>query len=239
MQESPIPYYVIEFLSEEWITWSAFSLIFIVTPLVFAKYLNSSQKKYLLYIMSVLLIIEYTGENLKNILNGFWNIQYNLPIHLCGISTLICCFLPFIKKQKKWFEFVYYTGILGGLMSILTPQINQFDGQLNEYVNYYSSHSLIILIPLYMYMYQGAQLTRLSWLRLFFYLNLLVIIVMPLNFIIGSNYMYLSELPGVDNPLIIGEWPYYILFWELFVVLLAYLRYVITKRRIALYGPLQ
>jgi uncharacterized membrane protein YwaF len=119
-------------------------------------------------------------------------------------------------------------------MSILTPQINQFDGQLNEYVNYYSSHSLIILIPLYMYMYQGAQLTRLSWLRLFFYLNLLVIIVMPLNFIIGSNYMYLSELPGVDNPLIIGEWPYYILFWELFVILLAYFLYVITKRRIAL-----
>ena len=34
-------------------------------------------------------------------------------------------------------------------MAILTPQINQFDGQLSEYVNYYSSHSLIILIPLY------------------------------------------------------------------------------------------
>ena len=66
MQESPIPYYVVEFLSEEWITWSTFSLIFIATPLVFAKYLNASQKKYLLYIMSVLLIIEYTGENLKN-----------------------------------------------------------------------------------------------------------------------------------------------------------------------------
>ena len=150
------------------------------------------------------------------------------------MSTVICCFLPFIKKQKKWFELVYYTGILGGLMAILTPQINQFDGQLSEYVNYYSSHSLIILIPLYMYMYQGAQLTKLSWLRLFFYLNLLVIIVMPINFIIGSNYMYLNELPGVDNPLIIGEWPYYILFWELFVMLLAYLLYVITKRRIAL-----
>ena len=67
--------YVIEFLSDEWITWTAFSIIFIATPLFFAKYLNASQKKYLLYIMSVLLIIEYTGENLKNILNGFWNIQ--------------------------------------------------------------------------------------------------------------------------------------------------------------------
>ena len=76
------------------------------------------------------------------------------------MSTVICCFLPFIKKQKKWFEFVYYTGILGGLMAILTPQINQFDGQLSEYVNYYSSHSLIILIPLYMYMYQGELIMR-------------------------------------------------------------------------------
>jgi len=234
MQENPIPYYVVEFLSEEWITWSTFSVIFIATPLFFAKYLNVSQKKYLLYVMSVLLMIEYTGENLKNILNGFWNIQYNLPLHLCSMSTVICCFLPFIKKQKKWFEFVYYTGILGGLMSILTPQINQFDGQLSEYINYYSSHSLIILIPLYMYVYQGAQLTKLSWLRLFFNISLLVIILMPINFIIGSNYMYVAELPGVDNPLLIGGWPYYILFGLLFVLLLAYLLYVITKRRIIL-----
>ena len=44
MQEYPIPYYVVEFLSEEWIIWSTFSLIFIVTPLFFAKYLNSSKK---------------------------------------------------------------------------------------------------------------------------------------------------------------------------------------------------
>ena len=234
MQEYPIPYYVVEFLSEEWITWSTFSVIFIATPLFFAKYLNVSQKKYLLYIMSVLLMIEYTGENLKNILNGFWNIQYNLPLHLCSMSTVICCFLPFIKKQKKWFEFVYYTGILGGLMAILTPQINQFDGELSEYINYYSSHSLIILIPLYMYMHQGVQLTRLSWLRLFFNMTILVIIIMPINFIIGSNYMYVAELPGVDNPLLIGGWPYYILFGLVFVLLLAYLLYIITKRRIIL-----
>ena len=234
MQEYPIPYYVVEFLSEEWITWSTFSVIFIATPLFFAKYLNVAQKKYLLYIMSVLLMIEYTGENLKNILNGFWNIQYNLPLHLCSMSTVICCFLPFIKKQKKWFEFVYYTGILGGLMAILTPQINQFDGQLSEYINYYSSHSLIILIPLYMYMHQGFQLTRLSWLRLFFNMTILVIIIMPINFIIGSNYMYVAELPGVENPLLIGGWPYYILFGLLFVLILAYLLYAITKRRIIL-----
>ena len=234
MQEYPIPYYVVEFLSEEWITWSTFSVIFIATPLFFAQYLNVSQKKYLLYIMSVLLMIEYTGENLKNILNGFWNIQYNLPLHLCSMSTVICCFLPFIKKQKKWFEFVYYTGILGGLMAILTPQINQFDGELSEYINYYSSHSLIILIPLYMYMHQGVQLTRLSWLRLFFNMTILVIIIMPINFIIGSNYMYVAELPGVDNPLLIGGWPYYILFGLLFVLILAYLLYAITKRRIIL-----
>ena len=119
-------------------------------------------------------------------------------------------------------------------MAILTPQINQFDGQLSEYINYYSSHSLIILIPLYMYMHQGFQLTRLSWLRLFFNMTILVIIIMPINFIIGSNYMYVAELPGVENPLLIGGWPYYILFGLLFVLILAYLLYAITKRRIIL-----
>ena len=83
-------------------------------------------------------------------------------------------------------------------------------------------------------MYQGAQLTRLSWLRLFFNMTILVILVMPINFIIGSNYMYVAELPGVDNPLLIGGWSYYILFGLVFVLLLAYLLYIITKRRIIL-----
>ena len=36
----------------------------------------------------------------------------------------------------------------------------------------------------------------------------------PVGFICwltGGNYMYLREIPNVDNPLLFGEWPFYML----------------------------
>ena len=49
---------------------------------------------------------------------------------------------------------------------------------------------------------------------------------MPLNFKIGSNYMYLVEAPDIKNPLIFGEWPFYIINWEFFILILFYLSYL-------------
>ena len=41
--------------------------------------------------------------------------------------------------------------------------------------------------------------------------------------------MYLARPPQVDNPLVVGEWPYYVIWFEVFVVLLLILLYNLTK----------
>ena len=234
MQESPIPIYVVEFMSQEWITWSLFSLVFISTPLILARFLNKSQKRMISYIMGGLLIIDFFTENFGYIAAGTWDIQYNLPIQLCGISSLICCVLPFIKKKKKLFEFVYYTGIIGGVMAILTPQMNYFDGTIRYYLNFYVSHSLIIALPIFMFLHLDMKLPRLSWFKLWINLNILMAIIMPINFLLDSNYMYVNAPPEVDNPLVIGDWPYYIFLWEIFILIIAYMVYSISRRRLVL-----
>ena len=234
MQESPIPIYVVEFMSQEWITWSLFSLVFISIPLILARFLNKSQKIMISYIMGGLLIIDFFAENIGYIASGTWDIQYNLPIQLCGISSLICCVLPFIKKKKKLFEFVYYTGIIGGVMAILTPQMNYFDGTIRYYLNFYVSHSLIIALPIFMFLHLDMKLPRLSWFKLWINLNILMAIIMPINFLLGSNYMYVNAPPEVENPLVIGDWPYYILLWEIFILIIAYMVYSISRRKLVL-----
>ena len=234
MQESPIPIYVVEFMSQEWITWSLFSLLFISTPLILARFLNKSQKRMISYIMGGLLIIDFFTENIGYIAAGTWDIQYNPPIQLCGISSLICCVLPFIKKKKKLFEFVYYTGIIGGVMAILTPQMNYFDGTIRYYLNFYVSHSLIIALPIFMFLHLDMKLPRLSWFKLWINLNILMAIIMPINFLLDSNYMYVNAPPEVDNPLVIGDWPYYIFLWEIFILIIAYMVYSISRRRLVL-----
>lgn len=234
MQDSPIPIYVVEFMSQEWITWSLFSLVFISTPLILARFLNKSQKRMISYIMGGLLILDFITENAGYISSGTWDLQYNLPIQLCGISSLICCILPFIKKKKKLFEFVYYTGIIGGVMAILTPQMNYFDGTIRYYLNFYVSHSLIIALPIFMFLHLDMKLPRLSWFKLWINLNILMAIIMPINFLIGSNYMYVNAPPEVDNPLVIGDWPYYIFLWEVFILIIAYMVYSISRRKLVL-----
>jgi|TARA_A200000113_G_scaffold166225_1_gene150862 uncharacterized membrane protein YwaF len=44
--------------------------------------------------------------------------------------------------------------------------------------------------------------------------------------------MYVNAAPEVSNPLVIGEWPYYLLIWEPLVMIIAYLIYAISRRKI-------
>lgn len=234
MEENPIPIYVIEFMTDEWKTWTLFSLLFISVPLILARFLNRRQKIQVTYLIGAIMILDFITENGGYIMSGTWDIQYNLPIQLCGISSLICCVLPFIKKKDKLFQFVYYTGVIGGIMAILTPQMNYFDGSLRYYLNYYVSHSLIIVLPIFMFLHLDLKLPKFSWFKIWIHLNILMAIIMPINFLLDSNYMYVNEPPEVSNPLVIGEWPYYLLIWEPLVMIIAYLIYAISKRKIVL-----
>ena len=223
--------HVIEFLSSEWIRNTSFTVLIILLYLLIGKFLKTNEKLKFAKIISIILIITTLTGHSRNIINGYWNISENLPLQLCGISNLIGCFILFIPKNKTLFEFFYYAGIIGAIQAFLTPQINNFDGTNYEYVEYYISHGGILLLPIYMINNLGYKLRKFSWLKVLIYLNILLIFIMPLNFKINSNYMYLAYPPNVDNPLIIGEWPYYIMYWEIIIVIFTYTLYVISTRK--------
>lgn len=223
--------YVIEFLSSEWIRNTSFAVLVILLYLLIGKFLKTNDNLKFAKIISIILIITTITGHSRNIINGYWNISENLPLQLCGISNLIGCFILFIPKNKTLFEFFYYAGIIGAIQAFLTPQINNFDGTNYEYIEYYISHGGILLLPIYMFNNLGYKLRKFSWLKVLIYLNILLIFIMPLNFKINSNYMYLAYPPNVDNPLIIGEWPYYIMCWEIIIVIFSYTLYVISTRK--------
>ncbi len=223
--------YVIEFLSSEWIRNTSFAVLIILLYLLLGKFLKTKDKLKFAKIISIILIITTITGHSRNIINGYWNISENLPLQLCGISNLIACLILFIPKNKTLFEFFYFAGIIGAIQAFLTPQINNFDGTNYEYVEYYISHGGILLLPIYMFNNLGYELRKFSWLKVLIYLNILLIFIMPLNFKINSNYMYLAYPPNVDNPLIIGEWPYYIIYWEIIIVIFTYTLYVISTRK--------
>ena len=227
--------YIIEVFSGEWIRNTALTILFIITYLFLGKFLGNKNKLIFAKAISVVLIfITITGHT-RNIINGYWNPVDNIPLHLCSISNFIACFIlfvPKISKESKFFEFLYYAGIIGAFQAFFTPQINNFDGSNYEYIEWYLSHIGIMLLPIYMLKNLGFRLTKFSWLRVVLYLNILLIIVMPINYFVGSNYMYVNGKPEVNNPLIIGEWPIYIFFWEIIIIIFTYTLYVMSTKKL-------
>ena len=36
----------------------------------------------------------------------------------------------------------------------------------------------------------------------------------------GGNYMYLARIPNVENPIVFGEWPFYLIYLNIIGVIL-------------------
>lgn len=207
-------------MSNEWIVNNCAVVVVIISFLIVGRSLSLKSNTKVTYLMGAILFFSSIVTPLRTAFNGHWNIVTDLPLHLCGMSGLICSFLPFMKRKQFLFDFVFYSGIIGGIMSVLTPQINAYDGSQLLYIEYYVRHVLILLMPLYMFKNLNIKPSKHSYFKSFLILNILIVIIMPLNFYLGSNYMYLSEPPQVNNPLLIGKWPYYLLWLELFVFVL-------------------
>ncbi len=218
-------------MSDEWIVNNIAVLVVIIFILGLGRFLSSQNNIRVTYLMGVILFFTSVVTPLRTAINGHWNVVTDLPFHLCGISGLICSFLPFLKRKQALYDFVFYTGVIGGIMSVLTPQMNGYDGSDFAYLEYYIRHVLIFLLPLYMLQNLNIRPSKYSVLTSFIIINVLLVFIMPLNFYLGSNYMYLAEPPQANNPLIIGVWPYYLLWFEVFIVVLMFIFYKLSILR--------
>ena len=221
--------HIVEVMSDEWIRNTFFSTVIIFVLLIGSSYLKKQVNIYITYIMGIALFLSSIISPLRTYFAGNFSIAVDLPFHLCGISAFICSVMPFLKNKQRLFDFVFYTGIIGGIMGILTPQMSDYDGSFYVYFVFYMRHILIFTMPIYMLRNLGLSLTKKSMVRTFVILNMLLAFIMPFNFIVGGNYMYLAEPPQVNNPLIIGEWPYYVIWFEVFVILLLVILYYLSK----------
>lgn len=219
-------------MTEEWQRNNAVALAAILLVLFVGRFLNRKQNTIVLYLMGLILLFSSIYSPLRSYLLGNWNTATDLPLHLCGISGIICAILPFLKRKQALFDFVFYTGIIGGIMSMLTPQMNSYDGSQFTYIEYYIRHSIILVMPIYLLQNYGMELSRKSMFKTFVNLNVLLAIIMPFNFYVGGNYMYLAEPPQVENPLVIGQWPYYVLWFEVFMIILLIVLFYLSKIRL-------
>ena len=204
---------IIEPLSSTW--WIGMSLSILVSfgVIQIAIRIPPDKRKILMMILGFTLIsIELMQQLYLNHL-GLWSLKTSLPIHLCGISGILAGIMMF-RSSHYGFEFLALIGSPGALHALLTPQLNH--GTIPFLIfKYYVSHAGIVLVPLFLAVVLGYRIKRSSWYRVLLLCQVLLIIIGLTNYFIGANYMYLAEKPLVNNPMVVGEWPWYILGFEI------------------------
>ena len=228
---------VIDFLSNDWIKNMTITIFFMLSYFFIGFKIRDKHVITFMKISSLLVLLMTLSNHIILLINDLWTLKSNLPIHLCSVSALICCFIGFTKKNQLLFEFLFYAGIIGGLLSILTPQITLYNEYYFFYIMFYFKHASIIAIPLFMRYGLNMKLTKFSWLKIFGLVNLLLLLVLPVNALIDSNYLYVSRPPMVNNPLIIEDLnkvfgiPTYVFYWEIILIVLVILFYYVFRHK--------
>ena len=122
------PHYIIDFNSYEGLRNISITAFLFVSILILGRNLNKSKNIFFLKLISLIALSQTGYDHIIDIMNNNWNLEEDLPLHLCSFSNLIVISILFFKPNKKVFEFLFYCGFLGGFISILTPQLNYYDG---------------------------------------------------------------------------------------------------------------
>ena len=213
-----------------WFGW-ALSLFIIVSPIWLGRNLSIQGRRAFERAWAILLMISLVIMTYMSVNRGEFTWGGSLPIHMCGISRLLI--IGYFLLGKKWMgELVTFTGIAGGLQSLLTPEFTH--GINPVYVfDYYMNHASIIAVGLYIIYVHQQPLQKWAWLRNFGRIQLMAVFAVAVNLLTGGNYMYLMEPPIVDNPLVItsDSFPHlHVVFFELFAALNFLLIEVVLRR---------
>jgi hypothetical integral membrane protein (TIGR02206 family) len=153
-------------------------------------------------------------DDLIRATRGVWTVQEALPLHLCSLGMLVGVWAILTKRQLA-FEVAYFWGLAAGSQAIITPDNSRWQlGELDVFWNFLS-HGIVILNVLWLVYVEGMRCRRGSWWRVFLLTNLTMVPIAFLNLIIGSNYFFISRKPGGSSPFLMGDWPWYIIGFEL------------------------
>ena len=135
-----------------------------------------------------------------HILRGSFNLTKYLPLHICNLPVyLLLIALISLKLKKKWARsfvtLVYYWSLIPASLAFLFPDLQSRFILDFEFVEFFWSHFLIIVSCFFLFFFANLQTKYNFVLKAIGILMIFgLVLIYPLNLILGSNYMYLNRL---------------------------------------------
>ena len=156
-------------------------------------------------------------------------VQEYMPLHVCGI-TVFAVVATLVFRRQTAYEIAYFWGLVGATNAVVTPQLDIGYPQY-RFFQYFIAHGGIVAAALFATWGLGMRPTARSVLRVFVLLNVLAIVLIGVNLILGSNYMFLCQPPLTKSPFFFLPWPWYLLFLDGIALVLFYVLFIPFLRR--------
>jgi hypothetical integral membrane protein (TIGR02206 family) len=157
---------------------------------------------------------------------GAWTIQGMLPLWLCSVTSWTMPLL-LIWRNRTYYTWAYYMGILGASMALLTPDLMQYGFPHFRFLEFFTLHGMLIIAVVYMTSVEGFRPSLRSLLWLVPVVNVYWLFCGWVNRQIGSNYLYTQgKLPTHSLLDLLGPHPWYLLWMEVIAIGLCLLLYL-------------
>ena len=133
--------------------------------------------------------------------------------------NLFCILAPWLFWRPKfnYFVVVYFLVMAGTLQAVITPDLYRGFPSYGFFKYWITHIGLVLLVIHYLVCFELYPTAR-SMLTAFAWLNIYVLVLMPINYLLNANYFYLMAKP--INPSVLdyfGPWPAYIVVAECLV----------------------
>lgn len=184
--------------------------------------LSVERQHRILFISAIVLALVQLSRIPILAINGQFNIETDLPLHLCNFLPFAMIWSYGVRSEKIWSVMVFWI-MLGCSQANFTPAVRE---SLFYYdaIRYWVVHAFLVILCLYPAINWNWKIKHIDIWRSLGWLHIVSAIIYSINLATGGNYMYLNAKPaGTNFYSILPEWPYYILSLEFVILALSYL----------------
>lgn len=176
------------------LAWVAVAVVFIIVMAIIYKKQSVAVRRRIELTISVFFVCGYVLRWIWAAIIGHYYPTEMLPLHLCSLSAMIDIAAIYSRKSLLK-EFGYACGIAGGIVTFLMPGMGVYPVFHFYYLVFIMNHSFLILMPILWIWGDGFRPSVKRLGKVFLLLMGLVGVVVLVNELIGSNFMFLSYVP--------------------------------------------
>lgn len=134
----------------------------------------------------------------------------SLPFYTCRIAIYTSIF-SLIFENKTFKAISVYLGIVGSIVSFISPDLEAYNFPHVLFSNYFLTHYLICIVSMYYIFVEDFDFSKKYLKNSLIFLNIYLTFVVIVNNVLNSNYAYLKKSPVLEDKISLLPSPIYIL----------------------------